>query len=244
VVTCHPWLAAGVTGFLVVTSIRELGPVLASRSRVGGPTQDGLLGVRLRVWFRQRTEPVAEALLAAGISPTGVTISQLVVGAVCGLAYGRGWVFTAGWLLLASGTFDVLDGAMARKCGVASPRGAFIDSVVDRYGEFVVFLGLAVLYRDGWVLWAVLVALFGSLMVSYARARAEALGAECQVGLVQRPERYVILGGGSIVGVLVAHLTCNPAHGTALLAASIVGVAALASVTALQRIAAALRHLR
>src|SRR3972149_3600412 len=105
-------------------------------------------------------------------------------------------MFSAGWILVTSGTLDVVDGAIARKGGAASRRGAFIDSVVDRYGECAGFAGLAL--RGDWAFWVVLATIFGSLMVSYTRARAEGLGVECRVGLMQRAERYVVLGGGSI----------------------------------------------
>jgi CDP-diacylglycerol--glycerol-3-phosphate 3-phosphatidyltransferase len=80
-------------------------------------------------------------------------------------------------------------------------------------------------------------------MVSYTRARAEALGAECRVGLMQRPERYVVLGGGSVLAVLTAHLTCGAVAAETLLAACVVAVGILANATALQRTAAVLRRL-
>jgi phosphatidylglycerophosphate synthase len=162
---------------------------------------------------------------------------------VSGFAYAQGWMFTAGWILITSGTLDVLDGEMARTQGQAGPRGAFIDSVVDRYGESVVFAGLAAFYRDAWVLWGVLAAWAGAFLVSYTRARAESLGIACQEGLIQRPERYVILGGSSMVSAVVAHLACNPSQGHALVAAGICVLALLANATALQRARGALRRL-
>jgi CDP-diacylglycerol---glycerol-3-phosphate 3-phosphatidyltransferase len=239
---CHPWLAVGVAGFLGVLIVREIVPVVR-RGDVEASLDRGLLGGGLRAWFRQRVDPLVDALLAAGIHPDSVTAVQLGVSVLCGIAYGRGWLFTAGWLLLSGGTLDVLDGAMARKQGTASARGAFIDSVTDRYGECVVFLGLAVHFRDGWALYAVLAAAFGAFMVSYTRARGEGLGVACAGGLLQRPERYVLIGGGSLFGSLAAHLTCAPAAASAVLVTGVVAVAALANATALQRATAIVRQL-
>ena len=239
---CHPWLAAGVICVIGVLLVREVGPVLFRAEAGAEDSGGGLLGAALRAWFRNRMEPLVETLLVAGVSANSVTALQLASSLLCGIAYAAGWVFTAGWLLIAGGTLDVLDGAIARKRGEAGPRGAFVDSVVDRYGECAVFFGLAVHFRKDWTLWAVLAAFFGALMVSYTRARAEGLGVDCRVGLLQRPERYVILGGGSIADALVAHLWCDAAPGYWVLIASIVIVAALAHVTALQRAAFVLRQ--
>ena len=178
-----------------------------------------------------------------GLTANGVTFSQLAASAVCGVAYAHGWMFTAGWMLLASGTLDILDGEMARRHGAAGPRGAFIDSVVDRYGEAVIFAGLVAFYREEWVLWAVLAAWLGAFLVSYTRARAEGLGVDCRGGLLQRPERYVILGGASIVSALAVQLTCGARDRHAILAAGICVVAGLANLTAVQRARATLRKL-
>jgi phosphatidylinositol phosphate synthase len=240
---CHPWLAAGISCFIGVLLVRELGSLPPGPD--GASTTDaGLLGTRLRLWYRGRLAPLADALLTWGLTANGVTFSQLAASVVCGVAYARGWMFTAGWMLLASGTLDILDGEMARRHGEAGPRGAFIDSVVDRYGEAAVFAGLAVFYRDEWVLWVVLAAWIGAFLVSYTRARAEGLGVECRGGLLQRPERYVTLGGASIVSALAVQLTCGARDRHAILAAGICVVAALANLTALQRARTTVHELR
>jgi len=182
-------------------------------------------------------------LVASGIEPNLVTLTQLAVSAVCGLAYAHGWMFTAGWILIAAGTLDVLDGEMARRQGRAGPRGAFFDSIVDRYGESLVFCGLAIFYRDVWVLWGVLAAWAGAFLVSYARARAESLGVECREGLLQRPERYVILGGTSMASAVSANLWCGGSEHQGLMATGIFVLAVLGHFTALQRARHALQSL-
>lgn len=241
---CHPWLAAGVTVALIAWTSQETRSLLRSPL----PSESdrlaiGLLGGRVRVWFRARVEPIADGLLAAGLTADATTLLQLGVSLVCGVAYAGGWLFTAGWLLYACGLLDVLDGTMARKRGVPSRRGALLDSVGDRYGECAVFCGLAVYYRSTWMLWTTLAAFVGALMVSYTRARSEALGLPITVGLMQRPERYMLLGSGSIFGALLTHLACGSPLGPAVLGASVLALAVLANVTAIQRAAFALRRL-
>jgi CDP-diacylglycerol--glycerol-3-phosphate 3-phosphatidyltransferase len=241
---CHPWLAAGVISFIAIQLYRELSPVLRAPSTSAADASTGFLGVRVRAWFRGRIDPLAEAFLALGATPNGVTALQLVASVFCGWAYAGGWLFTAGWTLIASGTCDVIDGALARKRGATLPRGAFIDSVVDRYGEVAVFSGLAVLLRDSWGLWMALAACVGSMMVSYTRARAESLGVDCRVGLMQRPERFVVLGAASMFGSLGTHLTCDPGVGRGLLLGGLTIIAVFANLTAFQRAWFTLRRLR
>src|SRR5688572_22705933 len=129
---CHPWLAAGVIAFLAVVGTREIGPIVRERDGEEGRFESGFLGQRLRDWFRGRIRPVAVTTVGFGITPNAITLSQLATSVVCGIAYAYGWMFTAGWILVACGTLDVLDGEVARRRGLDSPRGAFTDSVVDR----------------------------------------------------------------------------------------------------------------
>lgn len=240
---CHPWLAAGATCFIVILLVRELAPVARADGLHQAPCEGGLLGGRLRGWFRRRMTPVVDTFLGIGLTANGVTFSQFGASIVCGIAYAHGWMFTAGWMLLTCGTLDVLDGEMARRQGLAGPRGAFIDSVVDRYGESAVFAGLVAFYRDAWVLWGVLAAWAGGFLVSYTRARAESLGIDCREGLLQRPERYVILGGASMVSTVTGHLACNPNGWHGLVALGICVLAILGNATAFQRARAAIRRL-
>jgi CDP-diacylglycerol--glycerol-3-phosphate 3-phosphatidyltransferase len=116
----------------------------------------------------------------------------------------------------------MLDGAVARAAGKGSPFGAFLDSTVDRYAEILPYLGLAFAFRDDRLFYLPFLAITGSLMVSYARARVEGLGGSCRVGLLERPERIVLLFLGLILGPLA-------------LKVSLVLLAVGSHVTALQR---------
>ena len=147
--------------------------------------------------------PVAAFLARLGFSPNAVTLAGLLVAGGAAYLLSTGQLWAGGIVLLASGVFDLFDGALARATGRESKFGALLDSVTDRVSEVVVLLGLLVFYlnrssTEGVVL--VYVALAGSIMVSYLRARSEGLGIECRVGIMTRPERVAALGVGVIVG--------------------------------------------
>ena len=159
------------------------------------------------------SEPVARLLARTAIPPGAITWLGflLAVGAAAFIITGH--LFAAGWVVLIAGFFDMLDGALARHTDRATRFGAILDSTLDRLSEAVVLLGILVLYtREQLVAQSLLVgvALLGSLLVSYIRARAEAIGLKCQVGLFTRPERVIILALGLLLSqfpyVLVAAL--------------------------------------
>ena len=150
-------------------------------------------------------------LVKVGITPNIVTTTGLffnIVSAVIliyGGIYGEkndfsyiGW---AGGVILFAGLFDMLDGQVARIGKMSSSFGALYDSVLDRYSELIVFLGIcSYMMAQGYVVGFIIafIALVGSLMVSYVRARAEGLGIECKVGFMQRPERVVLTAIGAL----------------------------------------------
>ena len=148
------------------------------------------------VWL---IRPIERAFRNLHLSPNHLTIAALVTCASAGLAIGTGHLATAGWLYIAAGGFDVLDGRIARATGVQSRAGAFLDSVTDRWGELLVFSGCAWFLRDSGWLMAVMAAIAGSVMVSYTRARAEALGVALSGGIMQRPERITLVSIGILI---------------------------------------------
>ena len=161
---------------------------------------------RAREVGRRILDPVARVLLFLRISPDQVTFGGLILslGAAAALAAGSFPVATV--LLVLGSLCDVLDGSLARLSGRSSRFGAFLDSTIDRYAEMAVFMGLGLFYaREGDLLTVglVFVAATGSMLISYARARAEGIGLECKVGLMERPERLVLLIVGTALGPLV-----------------------------------------
>ena len=148
-------------------------------------------------------QPVAAALAKIGVPPNAVTLAGLVGAAVSAYLISQGIMWAGGLVMLFAGVLDLFDGALARATAQDSPFGALLDSVIDRISEIIVLLGLLIYYaRDGSVEGSVLVylAVAGSVMVSYLRARSEGLGIECKVGVMTRPERVAALGFGLIIG--------------------------------------------
>jgi CDP-diacylglycerol--glycerol-3-phosphate 3-phosphatidyltransferase len=148
-------------------------------------------------------KPVTAALIRARIHPNSLTLAGLTVSVASAWGFAHGPLALGATLLLVAGVFDLLDGAVARDGQRMSPYGAFLDSSVDRYAEIVGFLGI--LWRFEGELWtqlAALIAICGSLMVSYTKARAEGLGQEVSGGLLQRPERIILLALGGFCGTI------------------------------------------
>jgi CDP-diacylglycerol--glycerol-3-phosphate 3-phosphatidyltransferase len=146
-------------------------------------------------------------LQAAGISPNAVTAAGFLLTLISALMLASGNFRWGAIVLLFASIFDMLDGALARATDQSSPFGAFLDSTLDRYSESVTFVGLAFYYsgqsgtRQEVML--IVVIIIGSLMVSYTRARAEALNVECKAGMLQRPERVILLIAGLLIGWLL-----------------------------------------
>jgi len=235
---CRPGTA--LIGLAVLAGSVVLAVRAIRRTPVPAETRDGagaVFGPQVRVWYRERIEPFEIALERAGVSPDALTYAQLGVSILAGGAFWAGCLFLGGVLTCLAGTLDVLDGGLARRTGAASPRGAFVDSVVDRWAEAATFVGIGAYFRDDWVVLVVVAAAFCSQMVSYVRARAEALGVTMTVGAVQRPERYVLLGFGAGLSGVASHVTCavfgRPQD--VILVIALVALAGVSAWTAVER---------
>jgi len=156
--------------------------------------------------FGAYIQPVNLALHRLRVSADHLTFAGIVFGALAGLAFARGRLLLAGIFLILAGISDMLDGSLARASGEASPFGSYIDSVADRFTESLIFTGIAWHVRGKTDLLLVLAALAGSFLVSYTKARAEALGVTCDVGLMERPERFIVLVAGALLGQLLPAL--------------------------------------
>jgi CDP-diacylglycerol--glycerol-3-phosphate 3-phosphatidyltransferase len=148
-------------------------------------------------WVGEINKPIIDYCIKNKVSPDVLTLTGVGINFLAALLFWQGWFFLGGFCIVIGSNFDLLDGIVARSLGVASKSGAFFDSVTDRYADAILFFGLAGYYRNSWVLLIVLAAVLGSFMVSYSKARSEALGVSCEVGLMQRPERILYLGLGS-----------------------------------------------
>jgi CDP-diacylglycerol---glycerol-3-phosphate 3-phosphatidyltransferase len=149
--------------------------------------------------------PVLDLFVRTGVSPNTVTTTGFLVTVSAGVAFFYGNLQVGGFLVLLGGFFDVVDGYVARRTDRVTRFGSFYDSTLDRVSEVVVFLGVFSLYNgsepnigEPWMVYVVALAMAGSLLVSYTRARAEAMGIDCRVGLMQRAERVILLGAATL----------------------------------------------
>lgn len=188
--------------------------------------------------------PLIKGLIKASITPNMVTtmgfIGNIVASAffiyasqqtdLSSQAITLGW---GGFIIIASGLFDMIDGRLARMGNMSSSFGAMWDSTLDRYSELVSLFGIVLVFLEdnGWFWMGVVTfaAMVGSVMVSYVRARAEGLGIECKVGFMQRPERVVVTAVTAILTGLTGSLWW--------LAGGMILIAVLANITAFWRVA-------
>ncbi len=204
-----------------------------------------LVGFYLRHYFFWIIRPLWLVLLRSGIPATAVTALAALFSVAAGVAVAGGRFAIGGWLFLGAGILDIMDGRIARAHKTDSQAGAALDSVLDRYADSVMLIGLSWYYRDSWVLLAVLAAFMGTSLVPYVRARGEGLGVLLRGGVMQRPERVVILGGSvalsPIVDALFSTYDPHPMHWLAV--GGVIVVAVGSNVTALHRLRDLLRAL-
>ncbi len=162
------------------------------------------------------------------LAPNFISIIALLLGLVAGILFASANPFWAGIVIILCGFFDIVDGQLASKTDKKSLFGAIFDSTLDRYSEFFIFLGLAYYFRHHWALRLCFFTFFGSVMVSYTRARAEGLGVNCEIGIMQRAERIGLLALGSLLGS--AFSAFDP-----VIIAVMIAIAAISHFTAFQR---------
>jgi CDP-diacylglycerol--glycerol-3-phosphate 3-phosphatidyltransferase len=187
-------------------------------------------------------DPIIDFLAALRITPNMVTLFSLVPAAGAGVALGFGWFGLASVLAVMATFCDILDGLLARKTGVSSGAGEVIDAAVDRYGEMFFFGGLVYYYRShDQVLFIVLAAIVGSFMVSYATAKAEAMGVAAPRGAMRRGERaaYLIFGAAftPVAKALFANSASLALHECPIILAVTI-VAVVSNISVVQRFSA------
>lgn len=196
-------------------------------------------------WWLWLWSPAERLCLRLRISPDAITIASTLVVAVAAVLIGSGRLSLGGWVYLAGSSFDFLDGRVARATGRVTRAGAFLDSTLDRVGELLAFGGLAVAFRGSPALYGALAAAGASLLVSYARARGEALGAgeAARVGGMQRPERVVVTGVACALSPL-ADAAWGAGAGAAMVGTALAALAVLTTATAARRTWTIFRALR
>lgn len=182
---------------------------------------------------------VANKMVALGITADMVTLFGFLINLVATFYVATGRLVVGGILILFGGSFDMIDGAVARAQTNLRASGALLDSVIDRYSEGFLFLGALIYFYSLESLIGIILAFgawFGSILVSYVRARAEGLQVTCKVGLMQRPERVVLLGAGTLLqGVLWHRFPIIQTNAVILLC--VLGVLTLTThITALHRL--------
>ncbi|MEO8448915.1 MAG: CDP-alcohol phosphatidyltransferase family protein [Gemmatimonadota bacterium] len=184
--------------------------------------------------FLDLTDPLVTWLLNNRVRPNAITTVGALLVVISAVALGLGWIRLGGAILLFSGIVDTLDGQVARRGGMVSKFGAFYDSTLDRVGDGVTFIGIAAyllslphLQYPVFTAVACMIAVLSSLLVSYARARAEGLGVDCKVGLVQRAERLLAIGAPAVI--------VGPGANGIVLQVIVILLAALSTITVIQR---------
>lgn len=194
--------------------------------------------------------PIIKGMIKMGITPNRVTTIGFVGKVVAAFLFihasqlmpismGFSWIGWGGAILLFSGLFDMMDGRLARLGNMSTTFGAFWDSTLDRYSELFSLFGITLYLMTASGIWAGVItflALVGSIMVSYVRARAEGLGIECKVGLMQRPERVVVTALAAIITGMTSNLWW--------LIGGMTLIAVLANATAFWRVAHCYKQLK
>jgi len=192
-----------------------------------------LLPDLLKNLYLSLIDPVINFFIKRRLNPNHFTTLGLILSIPTAYLFGIGYHRIAGVIMLISGTFDIIDGKVARATNRTTKFGALYDSTLDRYSEVMIFFGLAYFFIVEWsktgsnlaliTATAVSVAIGGSVMTSYVRARAEGLGLECKIGIMQRSERVVFIAFGAIF------------HQVTLIIAIIL-VAIFSNITTIQRL--------
>lgn len=170
-----------------------------------------MLGEQIGYYGIRAVDAIVRAIASLRPNPNHLTFAGLLINIAAAVCFGYGYFFAGGLVLIFANIFDILDGRVARLTGRVTKFGAFFDSVMDRYSDIIVLLGIIIFYArdtvDHSTLYVALtgIGLVGSVLVSYTRARAESLIPRCKVGFLERPERVVLLVIGSLTEIGPQH---------------------------------------
>ena len=222
------WLLLAVVAtmpvFALVSRNRPRDPDVARRSA------SALLGFWVRDWVMWLIGPAERLLVRSGVSPDVFNYLGVAFGAAAGVAFAQRELALAGWAILLGGLADIFDGRIARARGLTSRYGAFMDSTLDRFAEALSFVGVT-WYLSSTPAGAALsvTAISGSLLVSYTRARGEAVGVTGTGGVMQRAERLVLLALGGLADAAVTSRMGWPEGRVLLVAVAIIAIGSMAT---------------
>jgi CDP-diacylglycerol--glycerol-3-phosphate 3-phosphatidyltransferase len=237
------YLLVGLSVYAVRAFVFRNAPVDPEQERRGS---SAILGSTLRQGFAWTALPLERLFLSGGVRPDTLTLAGLFMCFLGAVTIALGDLTGGGLLVLGSAGFDFLDGRVARKLGSSNRGGEFLDSTLDRYSDALCFGAAAFLLRDNpWNLCAALVAFGSAGIVPYARAKAEALGADLKSGLMQRPERVVLYSAAAIFSVPLDSLFPAAWQGSHPTFAAMIWFQAIATaITAVARTRDGLRQIR
>ncbi|MBN1961962.1 MAG: CDP-alcohol phosphatidyltransferase family protein [Deltaproteobacteria bacterium] len=225
-------------GGLIIYSIRTLFVGQYRDSEMESRGSSFLASMYIRLYFTWIMQPIWRVLIRMGVPANAITTLSVLLATASGVSLSIGRFALGGWLYLFAGMCDFFDGRLARARNEVTKKGAALDSILDRYCDAAVLVGLAWYYRDSWVLLATQIALVGSALVPYIRARGEAIGVSIkEVGFMQRAERILYLGVAVAISPILEAIIDpgepRPLHRIAI--AGLVLLAVSTQITALQR---------
>ncbi len=237
------YLLAGLAVYAVRALVFGNAPVDRELERRGS---SAILGRTLRQGFAWTAGPLERLFASGGVSPDSLTLAGLAMCFLGAVTIALGDLTAGGLLVLGSSAFDFLDGRIARRLGSSNRGGEFLDSTLDRYSDALCFGAAAFLLRDNaWSLSAALVAFGAAGIVPYARAKAEALGADLKSGLMQRPERVVLYSCAAIFSAPIDSLFPAAWQASYPTFAAMIWFQAIATaITAVSRTREGLRQIR
>ncbi len=226
----------GITVWLMLFALYSVLYVLGRVPTLADGKSSQTLGPFLTGSLMWLIRPIEHLFVVRGVSPNAITFASLLLCVASGAAIGAGYLATGAWLYVGAGITDILDGRIARATGKQTKAGALFDSVCDRWGELAVFAGCAWYLRDSGWLMALMLAVAGSMMVSYTRARGEGLGLQLASGLMQRAERIIMVAVGLMVAAWFAATPAQERYASLSIGTALILCGGLASVTAIGRL--------
>jgi len=227
--------------FIVYSGLRICG-IRPSRGRDSKRTHSSFFAYFIE-YFLWLMAPIENLVFRSGVTPNTLTLASIGLAVGSGLAIATGHMATAGWLYIFAALMDIMDGRLARAKGQQTRAGGFLDSIADRWSELIVLSGFAWFLRDTNWLIAALLAIAGSVMVSYTRAKGGEHGIKLDGGNMQRPERIAVLATGTLMTAFFEATRETAEFSVVVIGVALVLVGAGSAATAVGRLVRGYREL-